>query len=95
MPQQNTDTSKATAKKANGPGAAERARGQTTSAPSESPSYADGADYIDDEGDALGADDVQQGSNHLNRLDGGEKLYGQGRKTREGNLHRLRDGSAS
>lgn len=94
MPQQNTDTSKAAAAQAKGPGAPERARGLAASAPPESPSYLDGADYPD-EGDALGADDVQQGSNHLNRLDGGEKLYGQGRKTREGNLHRLRDGSAS
>ena len=48
-----------------------------------------------DEGEALGADDVQQGSNHLNRPERTEKMYGQGRKTREGNLNRLKTGSAS
>lgn len=83
MPHQNTDSPKA--KRAD-------TREQEASLDAESRSYA--ADDMD-EGDALGADDVQQGSNHLNRLDGGEKLYGQGRKTREGNLNRLKTGSAS
>ena len=89
MAQQNTDPSGGTARKAAPGPSAKR---------DETRSYAEdgaGDPGLDDDGDALGADDVQHGSNHLNRLDGGEKLYGQGRKTREGNLNRLKTGSAS
>ena len=51
------------------------------------------AGYLD-EGDPIGADDVQQGSNHANRPARSEKLDQQGRKTRAGNLNRLKTGSA-
>lgn len=52
-----------------------------------------GEDYMD-EGDALAADDVQQGGNHRNRPDRTEAMQVQGRKTVEGNRQRLKTGSA-
>jgi hypothetical protein len=110
MPHQNTHSSNATAQNAatDPIQPSDQARGQNAADRAEPRSYASGdvrdsslagpaagevADYMD-EGDALGADDVQQGSNHLNRPERTEKLYGQGRKTREGNLNRLKTGSA-
>ena len=47
-----------------------------------------------DEGEALGADDVQQGANHTNRHVRHEPRTIQGRKTAEGNRQRLKTGSA-
>lgn len=64
--------------------------GDATLAP---PAAGEVADYMD-EGDPLGADDVQQGANHLNRPARTEKLRGQGPKTRAGNRNRVKTGSA-
>lgn len=50
------------------------------------------SDYMD-EGDALGADDVQQGSDHRNRPDRTEATNLQGPKTLAGNREKLESGS--
>jgi len=102
MPHQNTQSSKATAQNAVTESAPPRDRAVRDEPRSfvaggrglTGPAAGEVADYMD-EGDALGADDVQQGSTHTNRPDRTEKLYGQGRKTREGNLNRIKTGSAS
>ncbi|HEY0103367.1 MAG TPA: hypothetical protein VGB60_07860 [Brevundimonas sp.] len=51
------------------------------------------ADFMD-EGDALGADDVQQGRTNLNRPHRTEVAQQQGAKTREANQRRLQTGSS-
>jgi hypothetical protein len=109
MPHQNPDSSKATAQNAatdpagpgdqTGRGGTARAEPRSYAAPDVSdsslapPAAGEIADYMD-EGDALAADDVQQGSTHANRPERTEKLYGQGRKTREGNRNRVKTGTA-
>ena len=57
------------------------------------PAAGEVADFMD-EGDALGADDVQQGSTHANRPARTEKLDQQGPKTRAGNRNIVRTGRA-
>ena len=57
------------------------------------PAAGEVADFMD-EGDALGADDVQQGSTHANRPARTENLDQQGPKTRAGNRQRVRTGTA-
>lgn len=49
-------------------------------------------DYMD-EGDALGAEDVQSGSDHRNRPGKTQAMTGQGRKTLAGNRERFKFGS--
>ena len=110
MPHQNVHSSKATAQNAAtdpvGPGDQTQAGGESlrpeprsyaapdvaesTLAP---PASGEVADYMD-EGDALGADDVQLGSNHRNRPERTEKMDQQGPKTRAGNRNRVKTGSA-
>ena len=110
MPHQNVQSSKATAQNAAtdpvGPGDQTQAGGEarrpeprsyaapdvmdSTVAP---PAAGEMADYMD-EGDPLGADDVQQGGTHANRPERTEKLQQQGPKTRAGNRNRVRTGSA-
>ena len=110
MPHQNVDSANAAAQNAAtdpiGPGDQTRAGGEqrrpephsyaaadveeSTLAP---PAAGETADFMD-EGDPIGADDVQQGSNHANRPARTEKLDQQGPKTRAGNLNRLKTGSA-
>ena len=51
-------------------------------------------EYLDEEGEPLGAPDVQQGGTHDNRLSHRERDSIQGRKTIEGNRQRLKTGSA-
>ena len=109
MPHQNTTSSTATSQNAaNEPDAPnDQGRDQNASARPEPKSYtaagqADASlappaagevsDYADD-GDALGGE-VQQGATHANRPDRTEARTGQGPKTREGNAHILKDGSA-
>jgi hypothetical protein len=104
MPHQNVHTSKATARK----GATDEQTGREGGRRDETRSYAEAeltntslaapaagemADYMD-EGEALGADDVQQGANHTNRHVRHEPRTIQGRKTIEGNRQRLKTGSA-
>ena len=110
MPHQNVHSSKATAQNAVtdpvGPGDQTQAGGEAlrpeprsyaASDASESsrapPAAGEVADYMD-EGDPIGADDVQQGSTHANRPERTEKLRGQGPKTRAGNRDRVKSGSA-
>jgi hypothetical protein len=110
MPHQNVHSSKATAQNAAtdpvGPGDQTQAGGEATRPEPRSyaaPDVADStvappasgevADYMD-EGDALGADDVQLGSTNRNRPDRTEKMDQQGPKTRAGNLNRVKSGSA-
>ena len=57
------------------------------------PAAGEVADYMD-EGDALAADDVQQGSDHRNRPARTEAMDAQGPKTVAGNRERLKSGSA-
>lgn len=64
--------------------------GDSTVAP---PAAGEIADYMD-EGDPIGADDVQQGATNANRPERTEKLRGQGPKTRAGNRNRIKSGSA-
>ena len=110
MPHQNVDSANATAQNAAtdpvGPGDQTRAGGESrrpeprsyaapdardsTLAP---PAAGETADFMD-EGEALGADDVQQGSTHANRPARTEKLDQQGPKTRAGNRNIVRTGSA-
>lgn len=110
MPHQNVDSSKATAQNAvtdpiapgdqpaDG-GEARRPEPRTYAAPDVAdstlapPAAGEVADYMD-EGDALGADDVQLGGNHRNRPRNTEIDSGQGPKTRAGNQQRLKTGSA-
>lgn len=111
MPHQNVDSSKATAQNAAtdpvGPGDQTEAGGEARRSEPRSyaaPDVADStlappaagevADYMD-EGDALGADDVQLGGTNRNRPRNTEIDSGQGPKTRAGNQQRLRTGSAS
>jgi hypothetical protein len=110
MPHQNVHSSSATAQNAAtdpvGPGDQTRAGGEgrrpeprSYAAPdvSESslapPASGEVADFMD-EGDPIGADDVQLGGTHRNRPDRTEKMDQQGPKTREGNRNRVRSGSA-
>ena len=110
MPHQNVHSSKATAQNAVtdpvGPGDQTQAgceplrpepRSYAAPEASESslapPAAGEVADYMD-EGDPIGADDVQQGSTHANRPERTEKLRGQGPKTRAGNRDRVKSGSA-
>ena len=110
MPHQNVDSSKATAQNAAtdpvGPGDQTEAGGEARRPEPRSyaaPDVADSslappaageiADYMD-EGDALGADDVQLGSTHRNRPRNTDIDSGQGPKTRAGNQQRLKTGSA-
>ncbi|MBW8302964.1 MAG: hypothetical protein K0M78_03260 [Brevundimonas sp.] len=110
MPHQNVDSATATARNAGtdpfGPGDQTQAGGEkrrpephsyaspnaeeSTLAPPVAGEMAD----IMDEGDPIGADDVQQGSTHANRPARTEKLDHQGPKTRAGNRNRLRTGTA-
>lgn len=111
MPHQNVDSSKATAQNAAtepvGPGDQTEAGGEARRPEPRSyaaPDVADSslappaagevADYMD-EGDALGAEDVQLGSTNRNRPRNTEIDSGQGPKTRAGNQQRLKTGSAS
>ena len=73
-----------------GPGDAAPDVADSTLAP---PAAGEVADYMD-EGDALGADDVQLGGTNRNRPRNTEIDSGQGPKTRAGNQQRLRTGSA-
>lgn len=110
MPHQNVDSSNATAQNAATDPVApnDQAREQDAAARPEPRSYAapevtdsslappaagEMADYMD-EGDALGADDVQQGATHANRPARTENRDQQGGKTLEGNRNRIRTGSA-
>ena len=110
MPHQNVESAKATAQNAAtdpvGPGDQTEAGGEarrpeprTYAAPDVAdstlapPAAGEVADYMD-EGDALGADDVQLGGTNRNRPRNTEIDSGQGPKTRAGNQQRLRTGSA-
>ena len=110
MPHQNVHSSTATAQNAAtdpaGPGDQTRAGGEASRAEPRSyaashasdsslapPAAGEVADYMD-EGDPLGADDVQLGGTNRNRPDRTEKLDQQGPKTRAGNLNRVKGGSA-
>ena len=110
MPHQNVHSSKATAQNAVtdpvGPGDETQAGGEklrpeprSYAAPEVSdsslapPAAGEVADYMD-EGDPIGADDVQQGATNANRPERTEKLRGQGPKTRAGNRNRVKSGSA-
>ena len=110
MPHQNVHSSKATAQNAATDPVApnDQAREQNVTVHPEPRSYAapdvtdssvappaagEMADYMD-EGDPLGADDVQQGATNANRPERTEKLRGQGPKTRAGNRNRVKTGSA-
>lgn len=110
MPHQNVHSSKATAQNAAtdpvGPGDQTQAGGENLRPEPRSyaaPDVADSslappaagevADYMD-EGDPLGADDVQLGGTNRNRPERTEKLDQQGPKTRAGNRNRIRTGSA-
>ena len=57
------------------------------------PAAGEVGDFMD-EGDALAADDVQQGRTNLNRPHRTEVTQQQGAKTREGNQQRVQTGSA-
>jgi hypothetical protein len=57
------------------------------------PAAGETADYMD-EGDALAADDVQQGGDHRNRPARTEAMNTQGPKTVAGNRERVKTGSA-
>lgn len=57
------------------------------------PAAGEVADFMD-EGDALGADDVQLGGTNRNRPRNTEIDVGQGPKTRAGNRNRVRTGTA-
>jgi len=105
MPHQNVDSSKATAQNAAtdpvGPGDQTQAGGGARSPEPASYAAADVADStlappaagevadFMDEGDALGADDVQLGSTNRNRPGNTDADSGQGPKTREANRHRV------
>jgi hypothetical protein len=110
MPHQNVDSSKATAQNAAtdpvGPGDQTAAGGENR--PPEPSSYAapdvadstlappaagEVADYMD-EGDALGADDMQLGGTNRNRPRDTDRDSGQGPQTRAANRERVRSGSA-
>ncbi|HEY0600676.1 hypothetical protein [Brevundimonas sp.] len=110
MPHQNVHSSKATAQNAAtdpvGPGDQTQAGGESrrpearssaasdvADSPLAPPAAGEVADYMD-EGDALGADDVQLGSTNRNRPDRTEKMDQQGPKTRAGNRNRVKGGSA-
>jgi hypothetical protein len=110
MPHQNVHSSKATAQNAVadpvGPGDQTQAGGESlrpeprsyaasdvTESTLAPPAAGEVADFMD-EGDPLGADDVQLGSTNRNRPERTEKMDQQGPKTREGNRNRVRSGSA-
>ena len=110
MPHQNVDSATATAQNAAtdpvGPGDQTQAGGESRRPEPRSyaasdvadsslapPAAGEVADYMD-EGDALGADDVQLGSTNRNRPDRTEKMDQQGPKTRAGNRNRVKGGSA-
>ena len=110
MPHQNVDSATATAQTAAtdpvGPGDQTAAGGEprrpephsyaasdvaeSTVAP---PAAGEMADFMD-EGDALDADDVQQGGTHRDRPRVTEAEAGQGPKTRAANQQQLKTGSA-
>jgi len=110
MPHQNVDSSNATAQNAAtdpvGPGDQTQAGGEarrpeprsyaapdvadSTLAP---PAAGEVADFMD-EGDPLGADDVQLGSTNRNRPRNTDADTGQGPKTRAGNRNRVKTGTA-
>lgn len=110
MPHQNVDSSKATSQNAAtdpvGPGDQTAAGGeQRRPEPSSyaAPDVADAtlappaagevADFMD-EGDALGADDVQLGSTNRSRPRDTDRDSGQGPQTRQANREQARSGSA-
>ena len=110
MPHQNVESSKATAQNAAtdpvGPGDQTQAGGETRrpepnsyAAPDvaestlAAPAAGEVADFMD-EGDPLGADDVQLGSTNRNRPRNTDADTGQGPKTREANRNRVQTGSA-
>ena len=105
MPHQNPQSSKATAQNAAtdpvGPGDQTQAGGENRRPEPASyaasdvadstlaaPAAGEVADFMD-EGDALGADDVQLGSTNRNRPANTDADSGQGPKTREANRHRV------
>ena len=109
MPHQNVDQSKATAQNAAtdpaGPGdqtgreGDRRPEPRSYAAPDVAgsslapPAAGEVADFMD-EGDPLGADDVQMGGNHRNRPNRTEARDTQGPKTVAGNRQRVKTGSA-
>lgn len=110
MPHQNVDSSKATAQNAAtdpvGPGDQTQAGGESrrpeprsyaapevTDSTLAPPAAGEIADYMD-EGDPLGADDVQLGGTHRNRPRNTDADVGQGPKTRAANRNRVRTGTA-
>jgi len=102
MPHQNVHSSTATAQNAATDPVAPRDRsedrrpephsyaaadvGDSSLAP---PAAGEVADYMD-EGDALAADDVQQGATNANRPDNTDRAIGQGPKTKAANQARLK-----
>jgi Raf kinase inhibitor-like YbhB/YbcL family protein len=110
MPHQNTQSSKAAGQNAatDNPAPNDQAREQNASVRAEPRTYVapdvedstlappaagEVADYMD-EGDALGADGLQQGGNHGSRPGRTEAGRGQGPKTHEANREIVRTGSA-
>ena len=109
MPHQNVDQSRATAQNAatdpTGPGdqtgreGDRRPEPRSYAAPDVAgsslapPAAGEVADFMD-EGDPLGADDVQMGGNHRNRPNRTEAMDMQGPKTVAGNRQRVKTGSA-
>lgn len=110
MPHQNVHSSKATAQNAAtdpvGPGDQMQAGGERLRPEPRSyaardveesslapPASGEVADFMD-EGDPIGADDVQLGGTNRNRPDRTEKMDQQGPKTRAGNRNRVRSGTA-
>jgi len=110
MPHQNVESASATSQNAAtdraGPGDQTEAGGESrrpeprsyaagdvTESTLAPPAAGEVADFMD-EGDPIGADDVQQGSTNANRPERTEKLRGQGPKTRAGNRDKVKTGSA-
>ena len=99
MPHQNTSSSDATAQNAAtdpvqasdqpAPDGLRSYRVDNTASSLSPPAAGEVADDMD-EGDALGADDVQQGSTHANRPARTENRSGQGPKTLQANRDRLK-----
>ncbi len=104
MPHQNTSSANATSQNAAQDPDAPRDQADATDRRDEPRSYAAGdvadaslaapaagemSDYADD-GEALGADDVQQGGTHANRPERTEAALRQGPKTLQANRERLR-----
>jgi len=102
MPHQNVQSSTATAQNAATDPVAPRDQGEDRKAEPRSyvaadvgestvapPASGEVADYMD-EGEALAADDVQQGGTHANRPDRTERQLDQGPKTQAANQERLK-----